>query len=94
MISEVKVPTQVLEKRYTKDFAETYGVVPSRKGFREFYILYPKELGDPFVGDFYEIADELEERHILISVYPMSETRPETEIVFLENSPIIKEVLL
>lgn len=85
---------KVLKRRVTKDFAETYEVVPSRNGFREFYILYPKELGDPFIGDFYEIADELEEKHILISVYPMSETRPETKTVFLDNSPIIKEVLL
>jgi hypothetical protein len=94
MTNEVRVPTQTLEKRYTKDFAETYEVVPSRSGFREFYILYPKELGDPFIGDFYEIADELESKHILISVYPMSETRPETKDIFLSNSPILHEVLL
>lgn len=85
---------EILKHRVTKDFAETYEVVSCREGFREFYILYPKELGDPFIGDFYEIADELEEKHILISVYPMSETRPETKVAFLENSPIIKEVLL
>lgn len=94
MINNVEVPTQVLEKRYTKDFAETYEVVPSRRGFREFYILYPKELGDPFIGVFYVIVDELEGKHILISVYPMFETRPEVKEIFLSNSPILHEVLL
>lgn len=85
---------KVLKRRVTKDFAETYEVVPSRAGFREFYVLYPKELGDPFLENFYLLVDKLEKQHILISVYPMSETRSETKVIFLENSPIIKEVIL
>jgi hypothetical protein len=85
---------KVLKRRVTKDFAETYEVVPSRAGFREFYVLYPKELGDPFIEDFYTLVDRLEKKHILISVYPMSETRPETKVIFLKNSPIVREVIL
>ena len=85
---------KVLKRRVTKDFAETYEAVSYKKGYREFYIVYPIEKGDPFIGDFYEIADELESKHILISVYPMSETRPETKDIFLSNSPILHEVLL
>lgn len=35
---------KVLKRMLTKEFAETYEVVPSRAGFREFYVPYPKEL--------------------------------------------------
>ena len=85
---------KVLKRRVTKDFAETYEVVPSHAGFREFYVLYPKELGDPFLEDFYLLVDKLEKKHIIFSVYPMPSDRPEIKEQFLVNNPIIKEVIL
>ena len=85
---------KVLKRRVTKDFAETYEVVPSRNGFREFYILFPWEEQDPLIGDYFTLVNQLEEQNILFSVYPMPSDKPEVKERFLKHSPIIREVIL
>lgn len=90
----IEVLTQVLEKSYTKEFAETYEVVSCLKGFREFYILFSWEEHDPLIDDYFDLVNELEEQNIIFSVYPVPSDRPEVKERFLKNSPIIKEVIL
>lgn len=85
---------KVLKRRVTKDFAETYEVVPSRNGFREFYILFPGEEVDPLREDYFTLTDKLEAQNILFSVYPVPSDRPEVKERFLKNSPVIREVIL
>ena len=85
---------KVLKRRVTKDFAETYEVVSSKQGFREFYILFPGEEVDPLNEDYFTITERLEAQNILFSVYPVPSDRPEVKERFLTNSPIIKEVIL
>lgn len=85
---------RVLKRRVTKDFAETYEVVSSKQGFREFYILFPGEERDPLKEDYFTLTDKLEAQNILFSVYPMPSDRPEVKARFLKNSPVIREVVL
>ena len=85
---------KVLKRRVTKDFAETYEVVSSKRGFREFYILCPGEELDPLKEDYFTLTDRLEAQNILFSVYPVPSDRPEVKARFLKNSPIIREVIL
>lgn len=85
---------KILKRRVTKRFAETYEVVSSRKGFREFLILFPNTELDPIVGNYYTVADNLEKKKIFFSIYPMPTDEPEVKERFLKNSPIIKEVIL
>lgn len=85
---------KVLKRRVTKDFAESYEVVSSRKGFREFIILFPNTELDPIIGDYYTVADCLEKKKIFFSVYPMPTDEPEVREHFLKANPIIKEVIL
>jgi hypothetical protein len=85
---------KVLKRRVTKDFAETYEVVSSKRGFREFYILFPGEELDPLKEDYFTLTDRLEAQNILFSVYPVPSDRPEVKARFLKNSPIIREVIL
>lgn len=85
---------KVLKRRVTKDFAETYEVVSSKWGFREFYILFPGEELDPLKEDYFTLTDRLEAQNILFSVYPVPSDRPEVKARFLKNSPIIREVIL
>lgn len=85
---------RVLKRRVTKDFAETYEAVSYKKGYREFYIVYLIEKGDPLLVDYFDLVDRLEKKHIIFSVYPMPSDRPEVKARFLKNSPIIKEVVL
>jgi hypothetical protein len=85
---------KVLKRRVTKGFAETYEAVSYKEGYREFYIVYPIEKGNPLLVDYFDLVDMLEEKHILFSVYPMPSDRPEVKELFLKNSPIIKEVIL
>ena len=85
---------KVLKHRVTKDFAESYEVVSSRKGFREFIILFPNTELDPIIGDYYTVADRLEKKKIFFSVYPMPTDEPEVREHFLKTNPIIKEVIL
>ena len=85
---------KVLKRRVTKGFAETYEAVSYKEGYREFYIVYPIEKGDPLLIDYFDLVDMLEEQNSIFSVYPMPSDRPEVKERFLENSPIIKEVIL
>ena len=85
---------KVLKRRVTKGFAETYEAVSYKEGYREFYIVYPIEKGDPLLIDYFDLVDMLEEQNIIFSVYPMPSDRPEVKERFLENSPIIKVVIL
>ena len=85
---------KVLKRRVTKDFAETYEAVSYKDGYREFYIVYPIEKGDPLLVDYFDLVDRLEKKHIIFSVYPMPSDRPEIKEQFLANSSIIKEVIL
>lgn len=85
---------KVLKRRVTKDFAETYEVVPSKSGFREFYILFPGEEDDPLKEDYFTLTDRLEAQNILFSVYPVPSDKPEVKARFLKNSPVIREVIL
>lgn len=85
---------KVLKRRVTKDFADTYEAVSYKKGYREFYITYPIEKGDPLLVDYFDLVDRLEKKHIIFSVYPMPSDRPEVKETFLKNSPIIREVIL
>lgn len=85
---------KVLKRRVTKSFAETYEAVSYKEGYREFYITYPTEKGDPLLVDYFDLVDRLEKRHIIFSVYPMPSDRPEVKETFLKNSSIIREVIL
>ena len=85
---------KVLKRRVTKKFAETYEAVSYKKGYREFYITYPIEKGDPLLVDYFDLVDRLEKKRIIFSVYPMPSDRPEIKERFLKNSPIIKVVIL
>lgn len=85
---------KVLKRRVTKKFAETYEAVSYKKGYREFYITYPIEKGDPLLVNYFDLVDRLEKKRIIFSVYPMPSDRPEIKERFLKNSPIIKEVIL
>lgn len=85
---------KVLKRRVTKDFAETYEVVPSKGGFREFYILFPGEEDDPLKEDYFTLTDRLEAQNIIFSVYPVPSDKPEVKARFLKNSPVIREVIL
>lgn len=85
---------KVLKRRVTKGFAETYEAVSHKEGYREFYIVYPIEKGDPLLVDYFDLVDMLEEKYILFSVYPMPSDRPEVKELFFKNSLIIKEVIL
>lgn len=42
---------KVLKRRVTKGFAETYEAVSYKEGYREFYIVYPIEKGNPLLVD-------------------------------------------
>ena len=84
----------MLKRRVTKDFAETYEAVSYKKGYREFYIVYPIEKDDPLLVDYFDLVDRIEKKHIIFSVYPMPSDRPEIKEQFLANNPIIKEVIL
>lgn len=85
---------KVLKRRVTKSFAETYEAVSYKEGYREFYITYLTEKGDPLLVDYFDLVDRLEKRHIIFSVSPMPSDRPEVKETFLKNSPIIREVIL
>lgn len=85
---------KVLKRRVTKKFTETYEAVSHKKGYREFYITYPIEKGDPLLFDYFDLVDRLEKKRIIFSVYPMPSDRLEVKEQFLKNSPIIKEVIL
>lgn len=85
---------KVLKRRITKNFAESYEVVSSRKGFRDFIILFPNTELDPIIDDYYTVADRLEKKKIFFSVYPMPIDEPKIKERFLKSNPIIKEVIL
>ena len=69
-------------------------MVPSKSGFREFYILFPGEEDDPLKEDYFTLTDRLEAQNIIFSVYPVPSDKPEVKARFLKNSPVIREVIL
>lgn len=61
---------QLLKKRYTKSFAETYEVPTSKRNYRALIVLYPLGKGDPFYDGDIAAIDKLDERGFFVTVYP------------------------
>lgn len=61
---------KVLKKRTTKKLAETYEVLSTHKGYREFLVFYPQAISDPFYeGDMVAVA-RLDKKGLFITTYP------------------------
>lgn len=71
---------QLLKRRYTKSFAETYEVPTSKPNYRALIVLYPLEKGDPFYDGDIVAIDNLDDKGFFVTVYPYDDLQ-EREIL-------------
>ena len=84
---------KILKNRVTKKGVETYEIVSNHEGFREFLVVYPSNMSDPFYDGFYEVADRLEKKGLFFTLYPYADDL-EFKHTLLKNNRVIGEVVL
>lgn len=87
---------QVLKKRTTKKLAETYEVLSTHKGYREFLVFYPQAISDPFYEGDMVAVDRLDKKGLFITTYPYKDDAERHRMLdaILNGYTVLGEVIL